>query len=96
MAGDNLHKLHEGWTPLPLVAKCDYETYSGIVETYALQNVTNRILTVKSSVYELIRELEWKIITVDDRYILEVTGTVDDLLILRLTSSLEIYNRIAV
>lgn len=71
--GDDLSESYEDWVFWPLALKADHKTYFDIIESYGLQQVTNRIMAVKEVINDLIKESDWKIISVDDRYILEVT-----------------------
>lgn len=93
VSGKNIEDSYEGWDILPLALKCDNKTFIDIVETYGLQQDDYRFIAVKTNISEMLEPFEWSIITIDDKYIIEVTGSVDDLLLLKLSSPLESYNR---
>lgn len=79
------------WKEFDLSSKCDEQTYLDIKNDLPI-STSNRIrLYVDKRLSKLLEPMEWRLVICDNFRLLEVKGSIDDMILLKLSSNLSKY-----
>ena len=76
------------WEEFDLSEKCNKHTYLNIRDDIQIPSDARITLYVDKKLSRLLESMEWSIVLYDDRRLLEVKGSEDDMMIFRLSSDL--------